>query len=672
MMNLRKPPTFFLRFAMGLALAGGLVVGQARAEDAHYFVVREQANGALSVASHRLVNVRGQVTPMASSQPGRQQSVLAASMVDKKTGAAVFTTQALGSPWIRAEFQSPGQAQIEGRVVPAGERQYVLRLPVQAGKLLRLKANTTAAGAISTGASAQARGASAAKVAPPPAATLEIDLDQYTSPPAPATLRAAPPPAVPGSESGLLINNGDAANRLDLLVVAEGYTQAQKAQFIAQATELANKFMSISPYKDYQQLINVRWLFVPSNQSGADKPDCVETPGAEVVMVDTAFDATYCAAGLRRLLVVDSTKVLTAAADVPDWDMLTVLVNDEEYGGSGGYISVASTNGASAEVMQHELGHSFSKLADEYDSPYPGYPACSDLPGSALGACEVNVTDQTARNSLKWKRWVAASTPIPSVAPMADALETGLWQGARYQSSGVYRQCFNGIMRSLGVPFCHVDGEAFVKQLFGGGWGSPSTGVSLIEPGALPVLSNVKANAGTQVGFQVTVAGSANNGALTATWLVDKQPVKTVATQHGQWQTFSYPVVDSALHTVEFKVKDNTPLTLDAPTSSKTWTVQGVVALPGAPAITALTPGWYTLKLAFTPPAAVPGAVITGYVSTCTSPNRATVTTSASKSPIAINWLPGGVNYTCTVVAKSALGNGPASAPRSAKTLKLF
>lgn len=640
-----------------LALAASL----AQAEDAHYFVVREQANGALSVASHRLVHVSGKVTPLASSQPGRQQSVLAASMVDKKTGVSVFNTQALGSPWIRAEFQSPGQTQIEGRVVPAGERQYVVRLPVQAGKMLRLKSNTTAAGV-------SARSSSTAAKAPPPA-VLDIDLDQYTSP---ALLRAAPPPAVPGSESGLLINNGDAANRLDLLVVAEGYTLDQKAQFISQATELAHKFLSISPYQDYQQLINVRWLFVPSNQSGADKPDCGETPGAEVVMVDTAFDATYCAAGLRRLLVVDGGKVLTAAADVPDWDMVAVLVNDEEYGGSGGSISVSSTNGSSAEVMQHELGHSFSKLADEYESPYPGYPTCSDLPGSTLGACEVNVTDQTARTSLKWKRWVASTTPIPSVAPMPDPIEAGLWQGARYQSSGVYRQCFSGIMRSLGAPFCHVDGEAFVKQLFGGGWGAPSAGVSLIEPGALPASTNVTANVGTPVGFQVTVAGSTKNGALTATWLVDQQPVQTVATQHGQWQTFSYTVANTAPHTIEFKVKDNTPLTLDAPTASRIWTVQGLAVLPGAPTITALTPGWYSLKLYFSPPVAVPGAVITGYTSTCTAPNRATVTTSASKSPISMNWLPGGVTYTCTVVARSASGNGPASAPRSAKTLKLF
>ncbi|MES2089731.1 MAG: M64 family metallopeptidase, partial [Pseudomonadota bacterium] len=449
-----------------LAVAGGLAAGWAQADDAHYFVVREQANGALSVASHQFVRVSGKVGAVAvNAQPNRQDSVLAASMQDKQTGATVFATKALGSPWIRAEFR--GKGQIDGHLLPARERQYVLRLPVQAGKVLRLQANPASVGVVSGGV--------AVKAAPP--VTLEIDLDQYT---ASGALRA-PVPTPAGSDSGVLIDNGSPANRLDLLLVAEGYTLDQKAQFMTQAAELANQVLSISPYSDYRQLINVRWLFVPSSQSGADKPDCVETPGAAVEMVDTAFDATYCAGGLRRGVVVDNTKVLTAAGAVPDWDMVMVLVNDSEYGGTGGQIAVTSTNSASAQVMQHELGHSFSKLADEYDSPFPGYGACSDLPGSALGVCEANVTNQSARSGLKWSRWLDTSTVVPTISSLADPVGTGLWEGARYQSSGMYRQCFNGLMRSLGVPFCHVDSEAFVKRMFGGGWGVPDAGVSLIE-----------------------------------------------------------------------------------------------------------------------------------------------------------------------------------------------
>ena len=78
--------------------------------------------------------------------------------------------------------------------------------------------------------------------------------------------------------------------------------------------------------------------------------------------------------------------MLTAAANVPDWDKILVLVNDSEYGGSGGTLGVGTTHSAAVQIMQHEFGHSFTKLADEYETAYPGFPACSDL--TAPGNCE--------------------------------------------------------------------------------------------------------------------------------------------------------------------------------------------------------------------------------------------------------------------------------------------
>src|SRR5262249_8634521 len=162
------------------------------------------------------------------------------------------------------------------------------------------------------------------------------------------------------------------------------------------------------------------------------------------------------------------------------------LVNDPEYGGSGGPMSVATTNSLSAEIMQHEFGHTFTRLADEYETPFPGYPACSDLAGSA-SPCEPNVTDHTARP--KWPGRVATGTAVPTGGPLPDPLAAGAWQGARFLSSGMYRGCYNGIMRVLGQPFCDVESNAFVKRLYGGGWGAPAAGVSLIEPGATPAAA---------------------------------------------------------------------------------------------------------------------------------------------------------------------------------------
>ncbi|MDO9235578.1 MAG: M64 family metallopeptidase [Aquabacterium sp.] len=638
--------------------ACALSVNLAQADQAHYLIVREQASGSLSVASHRFVQVTGKVAEQTSQTPAlRNEVILSASMQDKQTGATVFRTKAIGSPWVRAEFH--GAAQIDGHILPAHERLYVVRLPVQAGKMLHLQAISHPVSALITSGTSGASGTALVKAAPP--ATLDIDLDQY-SVSSGASRTTAPAPAPAGTESGVLIRNGSPANRLDLLVVAEGYTLGQKAQFMSQAADLANQVLSIPPYRDFKQLINVQWLFVPSKQSGADKPDCSETPGAPVVLVDTAFDATYCSSGLRRALVVDNSKVLTAAGDVADWDLLMVLVNDSEYGGTGGQVAVTSTNTDSAQVMQHELGHSFSQLADEYDSPYPGYGLCSDVPGSPLGRCETNVTDTHNRASLKWSRWLDASTTVPTVAALADPIATGLWQGARYQSSGMYRQCFNGLMRMLGVPFCHVDSEAFVKRLFSGGWGMPAAGVSLIEPGALPLVALIKAEIGSSVAFRAALAGSNVAGGLTVSWWVDGQQIKTAAAMHGQSQAFRFKITDGLSHKVVLKVRDNTALTLDAPISSKEWAVQGIASVPGAPTISGSTATFWALTLTFTPPAVTGGSPITGYSALCTSPGRSNIVGTSTTSPMTMKALPSGVTYSCTVAAISAAGQGTASA----------
>ena len=55
------------------------------------------------------------------------------------------------------------------------------------------------------------------------------------------------------------------------------------------------------------------------------------------------------------------------ATHVPDYDMIILLFNDLQYGGSGGSISISSVHSSAPEIVVHEVGHSFGNLADEYD-----------------------------------------------------------------------------------------------------------------------------------------------------------------------------------------------------------------------------------------------------------------------------------------------------------------
>lgn len=530
----------------------------AAAYPAHYFVVEEAEDGRLDVRAYRQVELAGTPAELVAQRDGqRLESLLSAELIDKASGRAVFQTSALSSPWIRGEFH--GKEGVDAHVFAAATRTYVVRLPIRAGTSLRLAG---------VAANVSGRPTAAAQAA------LEIDLDD----PAGAALSAKAATSLPaGYATGSLIASGDASNRLDLLIVAEGYTAAQQNQFVSEAGALATKFLAISPYSDFSQLINVSWLFVPSSQSGADKPYCAETPGEPVVSVDTAFDGTFCTYGIRRLVTINSGKVLSAAAAVPDWDKLMVLVNDTEYGGSGGSVGVATTNESAAEIMQHEFGHSFTLLADEYEDAYPGYPACSDL-GSGAAPCEANVTDRATRSGLKWERWVDAATPIPTSGGLADRAGAGLWLGARYQTAGMYRQCFAGMMRYLGMEFCHVDSEAFVKRLYNGGWGAPVQGVSLIDPGSTPAGSEVSSPAQARVEFQAVLAGSRSTNALIAAWFVDGVQMQETNGEHGGRATYSYLMPDSANHVVELRVRDTTPFLLDAATRTRQWTVRGLPA----------------------------------------------------------------------------------------------
>ncbi len=160
-------------------------------------------------------------------------------------------------------------------------------------------------------------------------------------------------------------NNGLSANRVDLTILGDGYTAAQLAsgKYTTEVEAFLSKVFEQEPYREYQRYFNVLRVDVTSAQSGGDHPE----RGA---FVATALDATYNCSGIQRLICVDQSKVnaVLAASGVPAnaRDIVLVIVNDPEYGGSGGAVSVASTHTSAVELILHELGHSFALLADEY------------------------------------------------------------------------------------------------------------------------------------------------------------------------------------------------------------------------------------------------------------------------------------------------------------------
>ena len=258
-----------------------------------------------------------------------------------------------------------------------------------------------------------------------------------------------------------LVDNGDPDNRINFVILGDGYQASEMADFLADANAYVADMFSTQPYEEYQDYFNVYAIEVPSNESGADHPGNGDTDNNSglvfpVATVDTYFDSTFDYAGIHRLMVATNSTAMNnvLAANMPNYDHAVMIVNSPHYGGSGGAIA-AATSGSSAAIIVHEIGHSFVNLADEYS-------------GSGGSASErANVTQETDRNLIKWNSWIDASTPIPTPLSNTWADIPGLFEGAAYHTNGWYRPEYYCKMRSNGVPFCAVCTEETVVTIQG-------------------------------------------------------------------------------------------------------------------------------------------------------------------------------------------------------------
>ncbi|MDB4673780.1 M64 family metallopeptidase [Verrucomicrobiales bacterium] len=243
---------------------------------------------------------------------------------------------------------------------------------------------------------------------------------------------------------------GPRGQRVNFVIVAEGYTSSQLSDFERDARAVFESMFSEEPFLRYQPLFNLYALPVASAESGADEPD-VEPP----VEVDTAFDATYNAYGIGRLLVIHYSKVREAVMEeVPEYDIVLVLVNSPRFGGSGGQFATASIAPASINIAAHEIGHSFGGLTDEYSDP-DGSP--KEAP---------NATAETSRDHIKWRLWFADDTPIPTVDAGQYQNAVGLFEGAVYREKDWYRPHRRSKMRTLGRPWGQVNSEHLIKRIY--------------------------------------------------------------------------------------------------------------------------------------------------------------------------------------------------------------
>ncbi len=265
------------------------------------------------------------------------------------------------------------------------------------------------------------------------------------------------PPGLAVAEYTVVADHGPSSNRVNIVFLGDGYTAGQIETDYASHinTILAHMFGGTEdPFGRYADFFNVYRVNVVSNESGADAPPLG-------ISRDTALDASYYWNGsTERLLFLDSHKAaqvrdaaLSGSGIRPDINLVTV--NDTRYGGGGdGTFAVCAGGNINAgELALHEMGHSFSGLADEYDDSNSS--SVSIYTGSE--PAEVNVTKDP--NGAKWSRWLGYDQG-------GNLGVVGAYQGARYYDQGLYRSSITSKMRQPGQPFNAVSREKIILDIY--------------------------------------------------------------------------------------------------------------------------------------------------------------------------------------------------------------
>jgi IgA Peptidase M64 len=259
----------------------------------------------------------------------------------------------------------------------------------------------------------------------------------------------------------------------NIVLLAEGFTASQQNDFNSACAAFMVAVLETPPFDERKPAINIFQVNVTSTDSGADDP---LSSGGKGIPARTYFDATFGGNGIRRLLICnDTTALMVAASEVPEFTVVIVVVNSSIYGGSGGSIGTYSLAEGATEIAIHEMGHTAFRLADEY----PYYAGDNEIghdnhPENEPN--EPNVTINNNRNTLKWGWAIAASTMIPTMSNQncsqidnrASPVSTGtvgLFEGAHYFHCGAYRPEYDCKMRNLGVPFCKVCRQEILNQI---------------------------------------------------------------------------------------------------------------------------------------------------------------------------------------------------------------
>lgn len=197
-----------------------------------------------------------------------------------------------------------------------------------------------------------------------------------------------------GSEVKTIVNQGPSANRIDLTIVGDGYTEEEKQRFFTDAKRLTDEMFVGQTFASYLPLFNVHAVFVPSEDSGL----------TDTERKDTALGLYRSPSGSKRGVMPGNRFAIERAIKLaPDADYPILVANDDFYGGLGGrYAITTRSENSGTMVLRHELGHNFGNVGEEYD-----------------GGQVYRGANHSRSSELPWKQWMNEQAQIQSARSLA-------------------------------------------------------------------------------------------------------------------------------------------------------------------------------------------------------------------------------------------------------------
>ena len=252
--------------------------------------------------------------------------------------------------------------------------------------------------------------------------------------------------------------SGDITKKLDIVIIADGYTKSEVEQMKKDFETFKNYLINAQPFNLNTDKINIWGVAAISSQSGITNP-------RDSIKVKTAIGSSFNTLYSDRYLMTLENKTLHDQLANATYDQIIIMCNSKKYGGGGiynFYCTAAAGNAQANFLIQHEFGHAFAGLADEY---YTSDVTVEDFYPLNIEPWEPNITTLVNFDA-KWKNMLDKNTAVPTPVEDTNKNLTGVYEGGGYISKGVYRPFMDCTMKSVRADaFCPVCKRAIQQMI---------------------------------------------------------------------------------------------------------------------------------------------------------------------------------------------------------------